>query len=90
MQSIAASGVVRSSAALSLSPSLGTRFTGEGVVTFRDVTRYRLHRMKVEVAGKYPSLSVWCTAIRGRILTHYFEEKGIKEFTGVLWLFWKE
>ena len=93
MQSIAAGPAGRSLEDLSLSPKLGDRLTGNGVVTLRDVTRFGLHRMKVELAGKYPSLEGWCAWIEqegGTVKGHYFDEKAGREFIGILWLFWKE
>lgn len=92
MQSIAAGLAERSSADPSPFPKLGDRLTGNGVVTFRDVTRFGLHRMKVERGGDYPSLEAWCAWVRqvgGDVMAHYFEEKAGREFIGILWLFWK-
>ena len=42
-----------------LVPQVGNRLTGNGVVTKRDVSRCGLHRMKVELAGGYPTLEGW-------------------------------
>lgn len=92
MQSIVAGPAGRSLEDLSLSPKLGDRLTGNGVVTFRDVTRFGLHRMRVELVGRYPSVEAWCAWVRqegGEVMTHYFEEKAGREFVGILWLFWK-
>jgi hypothetical protein len=75
-----------------LIPKVGSRLTGNGIVISHDVTRFGLHRMKVERAGGYPSLEAWCAWIEmvgGKVATHYLEEQAGREFIGCLWLFWK-
>ena len=75
-----------------LVPQVGNRLTGNGVVTFRDVSRCGLHRMKVELAGGYPTLEGWCAWIEqlgGTVKGHYFDEEAGRGFVGILWLYWK-
>ena len=76
-----------------LSPAVGTRLTGEGVVTARDVTDKGLHRMTVEAEGKYPDVEKWSAMLpkSARPMTHHSEERvnsGV--FVGTLKMFWKE
>ena len=75
-----------------LSPAVGTRLTGEGVVTVRDVTDKGLHRMTVEAEGKYPDVEKWSAMLPkgARVMTHHYEERVNNVFVGVLRMFWKE
>ena len=75
-----------------ISPAVGTRLTGEGVVTARDVTVHGLHRMTVEAEGKYPDLAKWSAMLPkgARMMTHHYEERFNNVFVGVLRMFWKE
>jgi hypothetical protein len=74
-----------------LRPRVGERVTDNGIVTFRDVTKYGLHRMRVEKPDGYPSLDAWTAMLRGRtVLAHNYSERLGKGFTGILWLYWKE
>ncbi|MBI5933291.1 MAG: hypothetical protein HY867_06250 [Chloroflexi bacterium] len=69
-----------------LKPRVGTKITGKGVVTFRDVTKYGLHRMRVEADG-YPDLATWFEMIgKPSNCTYYYTESK----TITLHLFWKE
>lgn len=58
-----------------------------------DVTRYGLHRMAVEVDGKYPDLVKWLGMLpkNARLMTHFCDESiAFYSFTGRLWMYWKE
>jgi len=76
-----------------LSPALGTRLTGNGVVVAHDLTRYGLHRMTVECSGKYPDLEAWLAMLEPTAtpLLHDYGEHGEgNRVTCWLKLYWKE
>ena len=76
-----------------LRPALNTRVTGQGLVTFRDRTRYGLHRMCVVIEGKYPDLQAWLNMLDPTAdpkLYYYQERETAGVFVGTLWLFWKQ
>jgi hypothetical protein len=56
---------------------VGHGITGQGRVVRRDVTRYGLHRMRVELAERYPDLSIWSQALGpdARLLLHDYGER---------------
>ena len=72
---------------------VGHSITGQGRVVRRDVTRYGLHRMRVELAERYPDIELWVQALgpAARPLLHDYSER----FSGHLLLcgltlYWKE
>ena len=78
---------------MALQPAVRTSVRGEGRVTARDVTRFQLHRMRVEMEAKYPDLEVWLRMLpaTARPLLYRYEERVNNHvFVGSLWLYWKE
>jgi len=72
---------------------VGTTITGEGKVVFHDVTRYGLHRLCVEVTGKYPDVEVWLEMLKDMNvrLIRYTEKITVGDlFIGYLWFYFKE
>lgn len=72
---------------------VGTVITGEGKVVFHDVTRYGLHRLCVETAGKYPDVEVWLEMLKAyRVKSIRYTEKITvgNLFFGYLWFYFKE
>lgn len=73
--------------------TLKTKLTNEGLVIFRDETRFGLHRACIEAVGFYPDLEAW-SALLGepRLWLHRYSER--VNATGAcichLWLYWKE
>lgn len=76
-----------------LSPRVNTTITGEGTVIQHDVTRKGLHRLKIEVQGKYPTLETWSNMLpkEARQMACWTEERLVagSGFVGVLWIFYK-
>lgn len=72
---------------------LGTKIKGEGVVIFKDVTVYGLHRMCVEMLDKYPDVEVWSQMLgEWSIARHDYRERIVNDFSVncQLWFYWKE
>lgn len=74
-----------------LSPAVGTKITGEGMVVRHTVSRLDLHTLVVAVKDKYPDIEIWMEVLKDKhILLHHYSEKIETVFTGYLWMFWKE
>lgn len=73
--------------------AVGTVITNEGRVVENDVTRYGLHRLCVEVAGKYPDVEVWLELLNEVSVKRirYAEKITFGDlFIGYLWFYFKE
>jgi hypothetical protein len=71
---------------------VGTAITGEGIVIFRDCTRYGLQRMCIEQMDRYPDVGVWSEMVgaHSKWLHDYRERLVSGVMVCHLWMFWKE
>ena len=78
-------------ASADLSPAVGTRLTGDGVVMLHTVSRFGLHRVVVETEGRYPDLVKWLAMLppSARVMTHHHAERFNNVFIGMLEIYFK-
>lgn len=75
-----------------LKPRVNTTIIGEGTVVQHDVTRKGLHRLKIELHGKYPTPETWSAMLpkEARQMACWTEERFVmSSLIGVLWIYYK-